>query len=277
MIDIPGLYRIAVEVAQQAEQAFINGIGARPALLKDAGDFATDVDLEIEQLVRTKLVELTGIPVYGEEYGALDCTLDQPMWVVDPVDGTANFAAGNPMCSILMSLVVNRRPVVGITSLPLTRQRFGAYDSSPLFINDQPQPALVERPEIACHVGFSSVSSRSNSQFPGLMRHGFLAELTKTYLRPRITGSVGVDLGFTAAGIFAGAVSFSPHLWDNAAGVVLAQAAGALVTDLHGDPWQIDAPGVVLGTPRAHATILETMHTVRTQFTHEDLSQEFDT
>ena len=64
------------------------------------------------------------------------------------------------------------------------------------------------------------------------MRHGLLVELTRTYLRPRITGSVGIDLAYTAAGIFGGAVSFSPNIWDNAAGIFLCQAAGATVTEV---------------------------------------------
>ena len=169
--------------------------------------------------------------------------------MVDPIDGTANFAAGNPMSCILISLLADGMPVLAITSVPMINQRFGAYAGSPLFQNGVPQPPLAERPEVAAHVGFSSISGSSESneaQFPDLMRHGLLVELTRTYLRPRITGSVGIDLAYTAAGIF------------------LCQAAGATVTDLYGNPWDHTSRGAIVGTARAHETILTTLTTIRT-------------
>ncbi len=266
MSDLRELYHIAETVIGDAEQLFRQGIGAHPTHVKASGQFATEVDLAIEQQLRTSLTQLTGLPVVGEEYGGVN---GQYTWVVDPVDGTANYSAGNPMSAILISLIVEGRPVVAITSVPLIGQRFGAYEGSPLLINGRPQPPVRKRPELAAHIGFSSVSAGSDSHdqhFPTIMRHGLLAELTRTYLRPRITGSVGVDLAYTAAGIFDGAVSFSPNVWDNAAGVLLCQAAGAKVTDLSGDPWRDSSVGVVVGTDNAHETILATMNEVRGSF-----------
>ena len=264
MTDARELYRIALTILTDIERMFIDGLGADPTHMKAAGQFATDVDLAIETYLRRRLIHETGIPVLGEEYGG-DC--GELTWVVDPIDGTANFAAGNPMSCILISLLANGIPVLAITSVPMIDQRFGAYTGSPLFHNGVPQPPLAERPEVAAHVGFSSISGSSESneaQFPDLMRHGFLVELTRTYLRPRITGSVGIDLAYTAAGIFGGAVSFSPNIWDNAAGIFLCQAAGATVTDLYGNPWDHTSRGAIVGTARAHETILTTLTTIRT-------------
>lgn len=262
MSELRELYHIAEAVMDSAERQFIHGIGAAPALMKRPGDFATEMDLKIEREVRSALSAMTGLPVVGEEFGGGE---DGPHWVVDPVDGTANYAAGNPMSSILLSLMVDGQPVLGLSSLPMTNQRFGAFEGSPLFINGQPQPPLAERPSVAAHVGFSSVSSPANSGISSLLRQGLLAELTRTYLRPRITGSVGVDLAYTAAGIFGGAVSFSPFVWDNAAGVLLVRAAGGVVTDLHGEPWTPKSTGCVVGTERAHETILKTLQALREQ------------
>lgn len=256
MTDFRELYEAAENVLKQAEEMFLDGLGSDPALMKSRGDFATEVDLKIEEFFRTALPKETGIDVVGEEYGGEPT---QAYWIVDPVDGTTNFAAGNPMSSILMSLIINEEPVIGLTSVPVIRQRFGAFSNSPLFANGIPQPPLKERPVVASHVGFSSVSAPGSSQ----IRQGLLAELTKTNLRPRITGSVGVDLSYTAAGIFGGAISFSPFLWDNAAGVVLCRAAGATVTDLSGNDWKVGAGGAVVGSEAAHSTILATIETLK--------------
>src|SRR5699024_7850818 len=158
------------------------------------------------------------IPVVGEEEGGAD---SGTRWVIDPIDGTANYAASNPMSAILVSLLVDDQPVLGITSLPMLGKRLTAYAGSPLMINGQPVPPLEEKSPQVAHVGFSSMATPKNTRFPMEMRRDLLSELAESYLRPRITGSIGVDLAFTAEGIFGTCVSFSPHVWDNAAGVML--------------------------------------------------------
>lgn len=109
MTDARELYRIALTILTDIERMFIDGLGADPTHMKAAGQFATDVDLAIEQYLRRRLIHETGIPVLGEEYGG-DC--GKLTWVVDPIDGTANFAAGNPMSCILISLLADRKSVV---------------------------------------------------------------------------------------------------------------------------------------------------------------------
>ena len=200
--------QVADEALVAARELFTAHLGARPALMKGGGDFATAADLAIEALLQERLHAATGIEVYGEEHGG-SLNADA-CWVVDPIDGTSNYSSGNPNCAILVSLILNGQPVVACTDIPLMGMRVRAVD-----------------------------------------------------LRPRISGSVGVDLAFVAQGIYQAAVSFSPYVWDNAAGVLFARCAGARVSDLEGRPWQIDAAGAVAGTPTAHATALEVLQRVR--------------
>lgn len=262
-IDPGKLLRVAEAAVAEAERMFIDGLGAEPFESKSAGDFATEVDLRIEQHLRRRLTEATGIPVFGEEAGG--STQQKQVWVVDPIDGTTNYAAGNPMCSILVSLLVEGQPVVAVTSIPMLGRRLSAHTGSPLLVNGKPVAPLQDRDKRVAQVGFSSVASPLNSRFPSLIRQGLLSKLAETYLRPRITGSVGVDLAFTAQGIFGGAVSFSPNVWDNAAGVMLIRAAGGVVTDIDGRPWGPASTGVVAGDAEAHAAILGTMTKILNQ------------
>ncbi|MBZ8178100.1 inositol monophosphatase [Corynebacterium sp. 3HC-13] len=256
-MDLSQLLSQAEEICTEAEHIFLDGLGADPTTFKAPGDFATDVDVHIEELLRTRLNQLTGIPVFGEEQGG--SLNHQAVWVVDPVDGTSNYAAGNPLCAILMSLIIDQKPVIGITSLPTLGRRLSAYRGSPLLINGSPFRPESRPSTLVGQVGFSSVSSPAASKFPSMVRQGLLSELADTYLRPRITGSVGVDLAFSAQGIFGGAVSFSPHIWDNAAGVVLNRAVGGYVTDTSGQPWTIHSDSCVVGSPQAHSAIMATM------------------
>ena len=102
------------------------------------------------------------------------------------------------------------------------------------------------------------------TRFPMEMRRDLLSELAESYLRPRITGSIGVDLAFTAEGIFGTCVSFSPHVWDNAAGVMLVRAAGGVVTDTEGNDWA-PGKGVIAGTAKAHAVLVDKIEKVRAE------------
>lgn len=261
MTDVRDLYHIAEAILDDAERLFIQGIGSAPTAFKNGGDFATDMDLKIEQYLRTQLVMMTGIPVFGEEYGG---KLGTPMWVVDPIDGTANYAAGNPMSSILISLIADGEPVIGLTSVPMVGQRFGAYADSPLLLNGQVQPQMSARDQRhVSHVGFTSIASPRESSFPTVVRQGLLGALAQTYLRPRITGSVGIDLAYAAAGIFDAALSLSPNLWDNAAGIMLVRAAGGVVTDLDGNQWTPTSEGVIVGSARSHEVLMATIDTMR--------------
>ncbi|MGP6172861.1 inositol monophosphatase family protein [Corynebacterium sp. A21] len=263
MIDPGQLLRIAEAAVSEAERRFIHGLGADPHEFKDTGDFATEVDLEIEQHLREVLFARTGIPVFGEESGGeINCSR---VWIVDPIDGTANYAAGNPLCAILVSLLEDGQPVVAVTSIPMLGRRLSAHRSSPLYLNGRALAPLRDPDKLVAQIGFSSVASPLNSRFPTLVRQGLLAELAETYLRPRITGSVGVDLAFTAQGIFGGAVSLSPNVWDNAAGVLLIRAAGGVVTGVAGEPWTTASAGVIAGNAEAHTAIMGTMNKILNQ------------
>jgi myo-inositol-1(or 4)-monophosphatase len=75
-------------------------------------------------------------------------------------------------------------------------------------------------------------------------------------------GSTGIDLAYTAAGILGGAISFSGHPWDHAAGVALMRAAGGIVTDLVGNDWTVTSPSAVVALPGVHAEILDILRAV---------------
>ncbi|AIG64393.1 fructose 1,6-bisphosphatase [Corynebacterium atypicum] len=259
--DWAGLLRVAEEAVSKAERVFIQRLGAPPSVTKGPADFATQADLDIEALLRAELGRRTGIPVLGEEGGG--GLGEQPTWVVDPIDGTANYSVNNPMAAILISLLDHGQPVVAVTSIPVVARRLATYAGGPITLNGKYFTPDPNPDDVPAQVGFSSVASPSGSDYSSRFRQTLLAELAKTFLRPRITGSVGVDLAFTAMGVFGGALSLSPHLWDNAAGVLLARAAGRVVTDAAGRPWTPRSVGVVAGAPASHEAIMTTIARAR--------------
>lgn len=267
MTDVTEHLEAAEAAVDAAREIFIDELGAAPALHKGSGDFATAADLAVEELLRDKLTGATGIGVFGEEQGGeLD---EHACWVVDPIDGTSNYSTGNPNCAILVSLLVERQPVVAVVDAPLLDMRMTAIDGQPVHLNGTALPPVSEATS-APHVGVGTLFSRDRRRMPSNQRLDLAGALTRAHLRPRISGSVGIDLAFAAQGIYQAAVSFSPHVWDNSAGILLARSAGAVATAGDGTPWEPSKVGAVVGTAKAHAAVMEAVQEVHVDAGEED-------
>ncbi|MFT4126182.1 MAG: inositol monophosphatase, partial [Gordonia sp. (in: high G+C Gram-positive bacteria)] len=225
------------------------------AVRKGATDFATQVDLDLERRITAELADRTGIAVHGEEFGgpAVD---KGAVWVLDPVDGTYNFSAGMPLTGILCGLLVDGEPVLGLTWLPLQNRRYAAHVDGPLLVDGEPAPPLARTDLARSMIAYGPFTVGHGGRYVGATRAAVLERLSSRVARLRMTGSTGVDLAFTAAGIFGGAVSFGRHPWDNAAGAALVRAAGGIATDLGGTPWTVRSTSIVVGAPGVHEELM---------------------
>ncbi|ABK68997.1 inositol monophosphatase [Mycobacterium avium subsp. hominissuis] len=255
-MDLDALVARASAILDDASKPFLAGHRADSAVRKKGNDFATDVDLAIERQVVAALVDATGIGVHGEEFGgsAVD---SEWVWVLDPVDGTFNYAAGSPMAGILLALLHHGDPVAGLTWLPFLDQRYTAVTGGPLRKNEIPRPPLTSIDLADALVGAGSFSADARGRFPGRYRMAVLENLSRVSSRLRMHGSTGLDLAYVADGILGAAVSFGGHVWDHAAGVALVRAAGGVVTDLAGRPWTPASDSALAAGPGAHAEILD--------------------
>ncbi|UQX12462.1 inositol monophosphatase family protein [Candidatus Mycobacterium methanotrophicum] len=260
-MDLDALVAEASAILDAAAEPFVVGHRADSAVSKRGDDFATKVDLEIERQVGDALLKTTGIGVHGEEFGGaeLDSTW---VWVLDPVDGTFNYAAGSPMAAILLGLLHDGDPVAGLTWLPFTGERYVAVAGGPLMKNGVPQPSLAKGELTESIIGVGTFSADSRGRFPGRYRLAVLEELSRVSSRLRMHGATGIDLAYVADGILGGAISFGDHVWDHAAGVALVRAAGGVVTNLAGEPWSPDSRSALAAAPGVHAQMLETLRKV---------------
>ena len=254
--DLEGLVTEAAVILDAAAKPFVAGHRAQSAVTKPGNDFATEVDLAIERQVVQALEAATGIGVHGEEFGGapIDSHL---VWVLDPIDGTFNYAAGLPTAAILLGLLRDGVPVAGLTWLPFNDVRYTAITGGPLYANGIAQPALkpAALSDSIVRIGTFNVDSRGT--YPGRYRMAVMAQLSRRCSRMRMHGSTGIDLAYTGAGVLGGAISFGHHVWDHAAGVALIRAAGGIVTDLAGEDWIPTSRSALAGEPSVHAQILE--------------------
>ena len=259
--DLNGLVSEAAKILDQAAKRFIAGRGADSAVRKKGNDFATEVDLAIEREVVDALTSATGIEVHGEEFGGAD--VESPLvWILDPIDGTFNYAAGLPLAAILLGLMRDGEPVAGLTWIPFTNERFTGVVGGALRCNGVELPPLEKQDLVDAVVGVGTFNAGWRGRFPGLYRLAVVEHLSRVSSRLRIQGATGIDLAYTAAGILGGAISFGDHIWDHAAGVALVRTAGGIVTDLAGNAWSPQTQSVLAGVPQCHEQILDVLREV---------------
>lgn len=256
MRDLQALVAEAAVILDRAAVPFIAGHRAESAVQKMGNDFATEVDLALERQIAAELEANTGIGVHGEEFGGADLGASL-VWVLDPIDGTFNYAAGSPMAAILLGLLRDGEPVAGLTWLPFTGQRYTAVAGGPLLVNGVAHPPLKPAGLADSIVGVGTFNVEWGGRFPGRYRLAVLESLSRVSSKLRMHGSTGIDMAYVSAGIMGAAVSFGGHIWDHAAGVALVRSAGGMVTELDGQPWTVNTRSTLTGGPGAHGQVVE--------------------
>ncbi len=220
---------------------------------KGPGDWVSHADTASERAVRAVLAEhAPGIPVHGEEEGGERASLG---WLVDPLDGTANFLHRFPIVGVSVGLVDAGEPIVGVVHAPLLGDTYsgckggGAYrNGQPLRVSDRSAGQAI----LATGTPFRAKRTRLREYLPVFER----ALLTFEDLRR--AGAASLDLALTAVGSFDGYFEQSLGPWDVAAGALLVREAGGVVTDWQGDPDGWLASGdIVAAPPAVHERILD--------------------
>lgn len=252
--EIEQLVGIASEILTEAEQTFRDGLGASEEIVKGPGDYATAVDLELERRISAALAERTGVSVHGEEYGGPD-PHDGTVWVLDPIDGTANFSQRVPLTGINLALLDGGVTRAGLTWLPFLDERYIAVEDGPVRRNGEALPALKPTDLARSVVTIGHIGD--GELFPLAWRLRLLDVLSRRSLRVRVLGSTALEQAWVAAGALSVAISFGNKPWDTAPGVCLVRAAGGVVADLGGAPHTLDSRSALTGAPGAAEEVLE--------------------
>ncbi len=212
-------------------------------------DFATDVDLRVESEIKASLASATPeIPFLGEEEGG-HAELDAPCWVLDPIDGTINFARGIPLCSISLSLVADGQPVLGIVDVPFLDERFVAQKGRGAYLNGT-RLSVAEVPGLhEAIVGAADFKVGVGSEEEYRVHLAVLGRLAHMSLRVRMLGSAALDLAWLAAGRLNATLMLSNLPWDVTAGLLVVREAGGIVFDYDGSEHDADSRYTIAAVP----------------------------
>ncbi|MBA2326715.1 MAG: inositol monophosphatase [Actinobacteria bacterium] len=251
--ELDELLRAAESAARAGGMIVAESFGASgPSREKAPGDWVSDVDLASEATIRGGLERLApGIAFFGEETGG---DLERVGWLVDPLDGTANFLHRFPAVGVSVALVEDGTPVVGVVHAPLLAETYTARRGGGAARDGQPLQVSSRLPDQAiCATGFPfrAKADRLPSYFPV-----FEAAL-REFEDLRRAGSASLDLAWAASGTFDGYFEQALGPWDVAAGGLLVREAGGVVTDWEGDEqaW-ISSGDIVAGPPAVHDRLL---------------------
>ena len=246
------LLNTAVQAARRAGDIAIRALSRLDQLeirAKARNDYVTQVDQAAEQAILESIRKRYPDHAFlAEESGRTGDS--EFVWIVDPLDGTTNFLHGFPTFSVSIALRRKDTLEVGVVYDPCRQELFTALRGRGAQL-DGKRIRVGERTELEGALIGTGFPFRSNRRWikTYLQMLGSVMETTAGVRRP---GSAALDLSYVAAGRLDGFFEFGLEIWDTAAGTLMIQEAGGLVTNLTGKGSHLESGDVLAGNPKVH-------------------------
>lgn len=247
--EIEGLARAAGEIVRQ-------GYSQQHAIAyKGVIDLVTEVDHASEAYLLGEIRQRwPGSTILSEESG-LSQGQAEHSWYVDPLDGTVNYAHNVPIFSVSIAYARDGRMRLGVVYDPMRDEMFSAERGAGAFLNGNPihVSAATDLQKSLLVTGFPyDAWDTEHDNFDNFVR---FSKMTRGVRR---LGSAALDAAWVGAGRFDGFWEMALNTWDVAAGGLIAEEAGATVTNIHNRPGYLAKPqSIVAAAPGIHAKILE--------------------
>ncbi len=254
---------IAIETAREAG-AILRADHERPKQVAYKGevDLVTETDRRSEALIVARLREhFPDHAIVAEEGTGAAAAGARYCWHVDPVDGTTNFAHGYPCFAVSIGLAERGKPVVGAVFNPVSGEMFSAARGEGAYLNgNRIRVSPVEKlAQSLVATGFPTHQRKNSANMH------YYWEFTLRSHGVRRDGSAALDLCTVACGRFDGFWEFGLNSWDTAAGVLLIEEAGGVVTDFASAPYAPGGPQLLASNGRIHAEMLEAVNRIARQ------------
>ena len=219
---------------------------------KGDADLVTVADRKSEALILDRLrAQFPTHDVMGEEGTRIETGSDYK-WYIDPLDGTTNFAHGFPVFCVSLGVQFRGKSAAGVIYDPTRDEMFAAAAGNGATLNGKKIQVSTTSRLADCLIG---------TGFPSHKRHKnpnihFYHQLTLRSHGVRRAGSAALDLCNVAAGRFDGFWEFNLNPWDTAAGIVIAEEAGARITDFSGGPFQLNSRETLATNGLVHDALL---------------------
>jgi len=245
---------LAIAAAREAGGYLKGNLHSRHLVrFKGEIDIVTEADQQAESMIIAAIQkQYPDHDILAEESPATH-TGSLYRWIIDPLDGTTNYAHGYPVFCVSIALECGGTCILGVVFNPMLGEMFVAEKGQGAFLNDKPiavsETTELSRSLLATGFPYDIRLTEENN-----MNHFESMALRAQAIRR--AGSAALDLAYVAAGRFDGFWELKLSPWDTAAGCLLVQEAGGVITDLYGEAFTLTAPHVVASNGRIHGQIL---------------------
>lgn len=246
----------AVEAGAQELTRFFNNsftISSKETL----NDLVTEADHASEQAI-FKVIQ-ANFPTHfilSEETGEIKQD-SAYKWIIDPIDGTINFAHGIPICCVSIGVEKEGKMILGAVYNPFMNELFFAEKGTGASLNDKKISVSKEDNILkSCLVTGFPYQYLDSANGPLQV----FEKLIRKAIPVRRLGSAALDLCWTAAGRFDGFYEHKLQAWDSAAGFLMVEEAGGKVTDLQGGAYNPYQPGIIATNGKIHHALQEVVN-----------------
>lgn len=245
-----------LEIASQAGN-IVRENNLKPRNIKHKGriDLVTETDVAVEEFLKAKLARLVPEATFLAEESAKDTELGKATWIIDPLDGTTNFAHGLPFVAISIGLWRDGEVCLGVVDLPLMGEQFAARRGAGATLNGSSisvsSATTLEQSILATGFPYDTETYLADIQ----KYLGRFLQRTQGVRRP---GAAALDLAYVACGRFDGFYEYALNPWDTAAGLLLIEEAGGRVTRYDAsEPYTLGARDILATNGHIHAACSE--------------------
>lgn len=252
------MLNFAIETAREAGQLLLEKFGRVAVSKKGDIDLVTEADLASEALVIERIKShFPKHSILAEESGnaVVIGGENQWKWIIDPLDGTTNYAHGYPCFAVTLALEHQGKIVIGVTFDPTRNELFAAERGHGASLNNKPiRVSETDRLSEALLVTGFPYNFKSRKDFA---RH--LTQFLLNARGVRRDGSAAIDLAYIACGRFDGMWEEGLNAWDMAAGVLLIEEAGGHVSGYDGSEFSIYSPPMLATNGLIHSEMIKVL------------------
>ena len=252
------MLNFAIRVARDAGSLLRDRVGTRIDIdHKGAINIVTDVDLASEKLIREAISTYYPRHEILAEEGGLSESESEYRWIVDPLDGTTNYAHGYPVFCVSIALECKGEVVLGVVFDPMRDELFAAEKGSGATLNNR---AIRVSKTMELMQGLLSTGFPYDIKTSKLTNLDHWANFAMNAQALRRDGAAALDLCYVACGRFDGFWELNLSPWDTAAGALIVAEAGGLVTDFAGEAFSNYKPEVVASNGLVHDRMIEVLN-----------------
>jgi len=228
-------------------------------LKSDFQDLVTECDHVAEELIIKAIhSQFPDHSILGEESGVLDRSSEY-CWVIDPIDGTTNFAHKIPIFAVSIALEHNGQILVAVLLDPMRDELFTAMSGEGAWLNENPM-------RISTAASLSESVIMAGFPYNSKLLDEYLEVFRASSIRAqglRRLGSAALALAYVAAGRIDGFWTMNINLWDVAAGLLLIEEAGGKITGLNGNARDLTEKSMIASNGKIHDELVEMISGVR--------------